>query len=201
MKIRTLLTDLGGVLLTNGWGTSARVQAAKQFDLDYKVMDDRHRLTFDTYELGKMTLDQYLDEIVFYEKRSFSREDFKKYMYSCSKPYDDMLQLMKELKKSYPIKIGVISNEGSGITHYRLSHFGLDDFVDFYIVSCFVHLKKPDPDIYRLALDVANSRPEETLYLDDRPLLVEAGKRMGMNAIQHENLGKTKELLVKALEG
>ncbi len=36
-------------------------------------MADRHKLTFETYEEGKLTLDEYLDLVVFYEHQSFTR--------------------------------------------------------------------------------------------------------------------------------
>ena len=55
MAITALFLDLGGVLLTNGWDRNARELAAKTFDLDHKEMDERHHLTFDTYEVGKLT--------------------------------------------------------------------------------------------------------------------------------------------------
>ena len=75
MSITTLFLDLGGVLLTNGWDRHARELAAQTFNLDRKEMDERHHLTFDTYEVGKLTLDQYLTRVIFYEKREFTRED------------------------------------------------------------------------------------------------------------------------------
>lgn len=49
-----LFLDVGGVLLTNGWDRSMRKQAAETFGLDADDMDERHHLTFDTYELGKL---------------------------------------------------------------------------------------------------------------------------------------------------
>ena len=59
-EITTLFLDVGGVLLTNGWGHQSRALAAKTFDLNLEEMEDRHHLTFDTYEVGKLTLEEYL---------------------------------------------------------------------------------------------------------------------------------------------
>ena len=47
--LTTLFLDIGGVLLTNGWDRGIRVHASEKFGLDYKEMDERHHLTFDTY--------------------------------------------------------------------------------------------------------------------------------------------------------
>lgn len=191
--IKALFLDIGGVLMTNGWGTDGRKGAAEKFNIDYKEMDERHRLTFDTYETGKMSLEQYLNEIVFYKPRQFTMGEFIEYMHSVSQPYPDMIELMKEMKVRHGLKVGIVSNEGSGITEYRLENFGLKDFVDFFVVSCFVHVKKPDLDIYRLALDIAQVKPEEVIYIDDRSLFVEVGRKLGLNAIQHKSLEETKK--------
>ncbi|MFN2217558.1 MAG: HAD family phosphatase, partial [Anaerolineae bacterium] len=43
-SITTLLLDIGGVLLTNGWDHNMRQKAAKAFDLDYEEMNERHHL-------------------------------------------------------------------------------------------------------------------------------------------------------------
>jgi putative hydrolase of the HAD superfamily len=61
----------------NGWDSGERKRAAELFHLDLAEVDKRHHLTFDTYEIGKLSLDDYLDRIVFYEPRTFSRDDFK----------------------------------------------------------------------------------------------------------------------------
>ena len=53
------------------------------------------------------------------------------------------------------INIAVVSNEAREVNAYRIHHFKLRPLVDFFVSSCFVHLRKPDPDIFRLALDMA----------------------------------------------
>ncbi len=89
--ITTLFLDLGGVLLTNGWDRAARQRAAERFHLDYDETNERHHLTFDTFEEGKLTLDEYLDRVVFYQPRDFSRGTFVEFMYAQSQPYQDMI--------------------------------------------------------------------------------------------------------------
>jgi putative hydrolase of the HAD superfamily len=191
-RIKTLFTDVGGVLLTNGWDGSTREAAAKKFHLDQTEVDHRHHLTFDTYEIGKLSLDDYLDRIVFYEPRNFSKDDFKEFMFAQSQPYPDMLELLKETKARHGIKVGVISNEGRELTEYRIRKFGLDSFVDFFVSSCFVRFRKPDRDIFRMALDLAQSAPDESAYLEDRQMFYEVASSMGMHAILHRSCEGTR---------
>src|SRR5512147_1739396 len=104
-QITTVFTDIGGVLLTNGWDHNSRKSAAEKFGLNYEEMSERHHLTFDTYEEGKLSLDDYLKRVVFYEDRSFSREDFKKFMYDQSQPYPEMIKLIRGLKTQYGLRV------------------------------------------------------------------------------------------------
>ena len=196
-RIKTLFTDIGGVLLTNGWGGDARHAAAKNFNLDYAEMDRRHNLTFDTYEIGKISLETYLDRAVFYQPRSFSKDDFRAFMFSQSQPFPDMLELVKSTKAKHGVKVAVISNEGRELTEHRISAFGLDSFVDFFVSSCFVRFRKPDEDIFRMALDMAQTPPDAAAYLEDRPMFYEVACKLGMHAILHSNCEKTAQALAE----
>lgn len=98
--ITTLFIDIGGVVLSDGWGHEARQRAAIQFKLDLPELEKRHLLTFATYELGKLTLTDYLDFMVFYVKREFSMADFQAFMFAQSTPMPDMIALIRQLKQS-----------------------------------------------------------------------------------------------------
>jgi len=191
-QIRALFTDVGGVILTNGWDSAERKKAAEQFHLDLTEVDKRHHLTFDTYEIGKLSLDDYLERIVFYEPRTFSRDDFKTFVFAQSKPFPEMIELIRQTKSRNSLKLAVVSNEGRELTEYRIRQFGLAEFVDFFVSSCFVHFRKPDTDIFRMAIDLAQTPPAQTVYLDDRPLFVEVARTLGLRAIHHTSYEETK---------
>ncbi|WP_316806405.1 HAD hydrolase-like protein [Pedobacter agri] len=194
-KITTLFTDIGGVLLTNGWDRQARGEAAVLFNLDSVDLEERHHLTFDTYEVGKLTLDEYLERIVFFEERSFSYDDFKEFMFSKSLDYPEMIALVCELKKKYNLKVAVISNEGRELNQYRISTFKLNEFVDFFVSSSFVHFRKPDADIFKVAIDISQSDVETSLYIDDRMLFVQVAEGLGLKGIHHTTYEDTKAQL------
>ena len=193
--ITTLFLDIGGVLLTNGWDRDIRVHASEKFGLDYKEMDERHHLTFDTYEEGKLSLDEYLNRVVFYQDRSFSREEFKAFMYAQSQPFLEMIELMRELKTQYGLQVAAVSNEGRELTIYRVQQFKLGTFIDFFVSSCFVHYRKPDADMYRIALDIAQVNPEQVAYIDDRPMFVEVAQGLGIQGIIHKSYETTRKAL------
>jgi putative hydrolase of the HAD superfamily len=195
IRTKALFLDIGGVLLTNGWDHKARELAARKFKLNLHEMNDRHRLTFDTYEVGKLSLKDYLGRVVFYRKRAFTMGQFRNFMFAQSKPYPEMIEMVRQLKMRYRLKIVVVSNEGRELTIHRIRKFRLDGFVDFFISSCFVHFRKPDVDIYKLALDVAQVRPAQIMYIEDRTMFVQVAESLGIPGIRHTDAKSTRSRL------
>lgn len=195
--ITALFVDIGGVLLTNGWDRHMRRAAAEKFGIDYDDMDERHHLTFDTYEEGKLTLDEYLDRTVFYRERSFSRKEFIGFMYAQSQPKHDMMQLVQRIKERHGLKVAAVSNEGRELTEHRVKAFELSRFIDFFISSCFVHMRKPDAGMYRMAIDCAQVAPGNAVYIDDRPMFVEVARGLGLHGIVHRDADETRRELAE----
>ncbi len=191
LHITTLFLDIGGVLLTNGWDRKARQRAAERFKLDHDEMDERHNLTYDTYEAGKLSLDEYLQRVVFCHPRSFSTDEFKKFMLSLSQPYPEMMELVRDYKNRFSLKTIAVSNEGREINAYRIQQFRLAELIDTFVSSCFVHYRKPDADIYRIALDISQAEPGEVAYIDDRPLFIEVANSLGIHGILHTDAATT----------
>lgn len=183
--IKTLFVDIGGVLLTNGWDHLDRELAAKTFHFDLKEMEARHRLTFNIFEIGKISLEEYLNRILFYKKQDFTQEQFQKFMFERSKPFPEMIELVRNLKSKYRLKVAVISNEGRELNTYRINKFGLAEFIDFFFSSCFVHFQKPDNEIFQMALDASQTPPDQAIFVDDRKLFVEVAEKFGMHGLHH----------------
>jgi putative hydrolase of the HAD superfamily len=189
--ITCLFLDIGGVLLSNSWDHQSHELAAKEFDLNLDEMQDRHRLTFDTYELGKLTLEEYLSRTVFYEERTFTRDWFREFMFAQSEPYPEMIGLIRNLRVRHKLKIAAVNNEGRQLNAYRIRKFNLNGFVDFFISSCFVHLREPDAEILRLTLDVAQTPLGQVIHIENTPLFVQTAEGMGIRTILHKDYRST----------
>jgi putative hydrolase of the HAD superfamily len=191
IPVTTLFLDIGGVLLNDGWSYGASKLAVKKFNLDLEELNKRHTEALDTYELGKFTLEEFLDRTVFYEKRSFTPAQFRKFMFAQSKPYPQMIELVRRLKKRYGLKIVIVSNEGRELNEYRIRKFKLDGFVDYFISSCFVRLRKPDTEIFRVALDTVRVPADQVVYIENTPMFVEIAKGLGIRGILHTDYKST----------
>lgn len=196
-RVNTLFLDIGGVLLTNGWDRNARHKAVEKFKLDEDELNERHHLTFDTYESGKLSLDEYLNRVIFYERRKFSRAEFKNFMLSRSRVLPYMLDFLKKLKKKNNLKVTAVSNEGRELTEYRIKEFKLFELFDAFVASSFIHLRKPDTDIYKYALDISQVSASNVVYLDDRHMFVEVAGTLGIKGIHHRGYESSKKELKK----
>lgn len=193
---KILLLDVGGVLLSDGWGHESREKAADVFGIDQTEMSATHNLLFSLYEAGKITLDDYLDTVVFNQPRDFSKVQFKEFMFSQSVELPNMLSWLKEWKRrSDNVRVIAVNNEGRELNQYRIETFGLHDVFDVFVSSCEVGLTKPDPAIWRLAMSIAQVKPERCLYFDDRLLMAQAAKRLGIQAYQHQTGQRTQAIL------
>ena len=190
-KITTLFLDIGGVLLTDGWDRVARKKAALYFKLDDDIMEERHHITVEIFELGKITLDEYLNRVVFCDKQVFTVTDFIIFMFAQSTAHSEMLMLISQLKKQYNLKIVIVSNESRELNEHRIKKFGLNELADCFISSSFVRLRKPDTDMFKLALDISQVPANQVIYIDDQLMFVQLAENFGINTIHHTNYEST----------
>ncbi len=198
-NLKILFFDIGGVLLSNGWGHESRKKASEKFGLDYDEVNALHNFIFNVYEIGSITLDEYLDTVIFNRPRDFTREDFKEFVYRQSVELPT-LKWLKEWKKDCGFRIISINNEGKELNDYRVKKFKLHDFFDAFVSSCEVKMRKPDPGIWQLAMGIAQVQPNQCVYFDDRIMFVNAAQKLGIKAFLHADLESTQKILQQLKE-
>ncbi len=182
--VTAIFYDIGGVLLSNGWDTRSRRAVVDNCGLDWEEFEDRHQLVAANFELGKLTLDQYLDRTVFYRDRDFDRKLFWSAMQQQSTAIPDSLALVDELAAGGKYLLATLNNESRELNEHRIEEFGLRDRFSMFLSSCYLGVKKPEPEIFQRALDLSQRQPEECLFIDDRPLNLECAVRARMKTIQ-----------------
>lgn len=146
---------------------------------------------FEVFEQGKLTLDEYLSVVVFHKKRTFTRTQFRRFMFSQSKPHPKVIALFAQIKRKHRLKVIVVSNEARELNAYRIRTFKLAQHVDAFVSSCFVQMRKPGADIFRLALDIAQVPAERVLFVDNTALHVEIAEGLGIRGIVHTDYAST----------
>jgi len=186
VEISTILWDVGGVLLTNGWDHLERAAVLKKFEVDSDSFEQRHELANDPWEKGLITAEEYLQRTVFYEPRPFTPADFLQAMKERSVllPHT-AVRILQELAASEEVELAMLNNEARELNDYRIERFELGRYFDSFFSSCYVGLRKPDLKIFDLALDVLQRDPEEVVFIDDRQGNCDAAETLGIHAIRY----------------
>ncbi len=187
-EISTILWDVGGVLLTNGWDRIERAAVMEQFAVDSASFELRHEIANDPWEKGLMTAEQYLFQTVFYEPRPFTPAAFLQAMKQRSVllPHGAM-RVLQELAASEEMELVMFNNEARELNDYRIERFELGRYFDVFLSSCYLGLRKPDLKFFELALDVLQRDPEEVAFIDDRQGNCEAAEALGIHAIHYQD--------------
>jgi len=196
-KITTLFWDIGGVILTNGWDTRSRREAAETFRLDWEEFQDRHDLSFPAFDSGNISLNEYLDRTLFYRPRGFTREEFTAFMFAQSKEYPESRAVLDAVARTGKYFIGAINNEPLELNEYRIEAFRLRRDFQVFFSSCYLHARKPEEMIFRIALEVTQRPAQECVFIDDRPLNLENPRRLSMNTIHYQSAPQLRQELQK----
>jgi putative hydrolase of the HAD superfamily len=194
-NITTLFLDIGGVLLTSGWDRTSRQLAFSKFQLDGNETEERHHLIFHLYEEGKLTMDEYLERVIFYRARNFSKDDFKTFMFDQSSPIEGSIEFFKSLKVQHHLKVIAVNNEALELNNFRIHKFKLAQLFDAFVSSCNVHLRKPDVEIFRMACEIAHTAPRNILFIDDRLMFVEVAISLGIHGYHFQGIDSAKTFI------
>ena len=195
--IRAIFWDIGGVLLTNAWDHTERSAALEHFQLDQKEFHSRHEMVVSSFERGNITLDEYLDRTVFYRARPFTIDEFRNYMFSLSQPFPEVLKFAQALTDTGKYFMSTLNNESRELNNYRIEKYGLRNTFRLFVSSCFVGFRKPERDIYRVALETTQIPADECCFIDDRPINLECAAKLGMKTIQMQQLDQLRGDLAK----
>jgi putative hydrolase of the HAD superfamily len=187
MPITTIFFDIGGVLLTDGWGHASRRAAAEKFGLDWEEYGERHEKVAHAIETGGLTLDEYLTRTIFYRPRSFTRAEFHDFILAQSQPHPEAIEIAQRLAAAKKYSMATINNEILELNTYRIEKFGLRSSFPAFFSSCFLRIRKPDQAIYQLALRVSQRRAEECIFIDDREINLECPRELGMQTILYQS--------------
>ena len=186
-RFTTVLWDIGGVLLTNGWDHNERKAVLEALHIaDRDEFEERHPEPNDLWEKGTIDFDEYLRRTVFYREQPFTPDTLKAAIEAESVLLpDSAMPVLKELHAAGGLLMGQLNNESRELNDMRLQRFGLDKLLSVFFCSGYVGLRKPDPAIYRLALEVLQRPAQEVIFIDDREKNAGVASSLGIHGIHY----------------
>jgi putative hydrolase of the HAD superfamily len=186
--------DIGGVLGTNAWDHEQRAHAVERFGLDYEF-ESRHQEVVGEFEAGRLSLHDYLESVIFYCPRSFSREEIVAFMFSQSEPFPESLDIARELARRPGLRLMTLNNESAELNLHRIAAFGLREMFTAFLSSCWLGVRKPQPVIFERALQIVQVKPERAVFIDDREQNLTPAKALGLQTIHFTDADGLRESL------
>ena len=103
-------------------------------------------------------------------------------------PFSDTVQVLRRLKRA-GLRLGVVSDNWPSLDR-RFRTMGLRGYFDAFVISALVGSSKPCERIYRAAVEEIGIPPEGLVFVDDRPVNVEAAEKLGMKGVVISRYGK-----------
>jgi putative hydrolase of the HAD superfamily len=182
LDITHVFFDIGGVLGTNAWDRDQRARAVERFDLDDEF-EGRHQEVVGEFESGRLTLHDYLESVIFYCPRSFTREEIVAFMFSQSEPFPESLDIARKLARQPGLRLMTLNNESAELNLHRIAAFGLREIFSAFLSSCWLGVRKPQPVIFERALAIVQAKPERVVFVDDREQNLAPARAQGYGTI------------------
>lgn len=194
--IKAVLFDLDGTLLN-------RDDSVKRFiDNQYERLNKW---------VGHIPKDKYITRFIEIDKRGYVWKDkvyqqltqefnisemtweellqdyISEFRFHCV-PFDNLIQMLEDLK-SKNVLLGMITNGYGQFQMDNIKALGIENYFDVIFVSEWEGIKKPDPEIFKRALDQLNVLPKQSVFVGDHPENdVKASQNIGMKGIWKKDL-------------
>ncbi len=191
MSIRAIIFDVGDVLLREGDHTK-RYEWERRLGL---AQGQLTRLVQDSEPAAHAASGEVSERQVWETVASQLRLDaaqipeLQRDFWSSEQLDTTLVQFIQSLRPRY--KIGILSNAWSDARYFHNAKFKMNTWVDAAVYSAEVKLLKPDPRIYQIVLDQLGLPANECVFVDDKPVNIEAAQALGMKGVLCRNTPQT----------
>jgi putative hydrolase of the HAD superfamily len=184
--IRTVVSDLGNVLLHFDHMRSCRRLSQRCGRSAEEIYDSMFGSSLvEAYDLGRISSGKFARLCMERLDTRLEVSEVRQIWSDIFDPVEGMEKLIRSLKETYTLVL--LSNTNAWHFEHCFQQYPVTRLFDRYALSYRLGFQKPDPRIYRAALAMAGSPPEEALYFDDIPEYVRAAAALGMRALHFEN--------------
>jgi epoxide hydrolase-like predicted phosphatase len=133
-------------------------------------------------QLGRITPRAYWNgvaELLYMRKEDI--DELRRDYFSGDRLNYRLVALIRDLRaKGYPVAL--LSNESLQLES-RLREYGIHDLFDHVLISALIGMMKPDPTVYRVALQSVRAAPHEAVFVDDSLVNVRGAQPLGIHTI------------------
>lgn len=194
-EIKCILFDIGGVLVNwhMSWITS---EVSNRFEINETDVIEAFGNYLHELDCGKINEQTFWKKIANHTKSNALAQNsdslWDVYFRKNAKINSDVLNLVRQIKESYTL--GIISNIEQ-ITHKIVHDWNVLNDFEYQFMSYKIGFSKPDSRIYEHVIESIPFKPNEMIFIDDKPPNVESAQKSGINSIHFTHSGKLRESL------
>lgn len=202
MVIKTIIFDLGNVVMTNDWHDGIREKIrefSEYFYISHGDMERGWNTAWPKLKTGEITEEEFWR--IFLQTACAKNIDInhaKRLWRKYQRPLENMLVLVKTLSKKY--RCVALANSGQEWQDYKIKKYKLKSYFDTIFNSGHVGLAKPDPRIYDFIIQKLKLVPEECIFIDDQMINLRPARRLGMKTILFKNQKDLEKRLQKYIK-
>lgn len=193
---QAVIFDMGGVLAHEAWGR------ARLAEFDAMLGQERGSLVqllfsgpaWEAYSTGELSPESYWAQTGA-PLEKYLPHDFRHFQDNFWGAELDLatVLLARRLRSRY--RIALLSNASPFLPKGLLQEPHLHDLFDRVIISAYVGMRKPDPDIFHYACRLLALPPSACILVDDKIRNTMAAESLGMKAVVHTNALETERAL------
>ena len=190
--IKALFFDSGNVLAIEGFTPGvAEYEKTNNIPAGKLYASAHDRAYWKDFILGNISEQKYFRCVADDFGKFLSVEKLRELIYKNFHINQELLEYIKTLKSNYIL--GIISNNPKEMFDYLSAAGGWNEIFDIKAVSGYVHLRKPDINIYQYALNQSGVKGSEAVYIDDRLDRIQGAEDLGIKFIIYKNLEQLKK--------
>src|SRR3989338_1737463 len=195
--IKSIIFDLGGVYFTDGTSIAIK-KISKRYNLGIKEVQEVLKLSSElrlSYRKGEISFSEFWDKAKSMLEIDAENSSLNNLWIRSYKPIGGTVKIIKKLK-GRGIKLYYLSDNVKERVECLQKKFG---FLENFIGGIFSHeahkTKKEGTAIFKMAIEKAQNRPEEVIFIDDNEEYAENARKAGMHAICFKNPMQLKQEL------
>lgn len=175
------------MILTNGWDRTQRSRVLEPLGVDLQAYEIAHERENWFWERGLMSAREFFRRTVFEPNPQLTLSFYDLWQQVCGQSalaYPETFALLQQLRGLPELRLATLNNESRELNEYRLDAFGLRGCFDFFLCSGYLGAMKPDPPIFRTAVEISGRPAGTSLFVDDKEENCTAARHAGMQSIQ-----------------
>lgn len=196
MKTRTVIFDLGGVLIDWNPRYLYRKIFKTEAEIDWFLQNVCTSEWNEKQDAGRSFEEATLELVIQFPQHEIAiRAWYDRWQETISGSLPDTVDVLREIRDSKKYKLLALTNWSAQTFPWALDNFEFLHWFDGIVVSGVEKTRKPFPEFYQILIDRYKITPSESIFIDDVPKNLAGAEVLGIKGIHFQSAAKLRSEL------